>query len=145
MGTLVVKGDASGNVRWQKTNGLPYTPSSSTYATNHLQVAVATPNSGFLLAGNADQNIPSTTTMGYYGLTVKGDAEGQMLSQQTYGRTISSGPYGEVKISLPSPKWRYAGLHIWPIVFMFIPGHQRSRLHERSPPLGRPGSRLPRS
>jgi hypothetical protein len=90
---LVVKVDASGNVRWQKTNGLTYTSNSYTYAYNHLHAAVATPEGGFLLAGQSSQIVPGTTNLGTYGLVVKVDANGQVLSQQTCGLPYTSGTY----------------------------------------------------
>ncbi|MBD2770317.1 hypothetical protein IC235_20715 [Hymenobacter sp. BT664] len=92
------------SVRWQKTYGLPYTSGSSTQTSNDVNAAVATPDGGFLLAGQTTQIIPGTTTTGYYGLLVKVDVSGQVLWQKTYGQsytlTYTSGTYTRAQSNL---------------------------------------------
>ncbi|HLK97510.1 MAG TPA: hypothetical protein VK364_07050, partial [Hymenobacter sp.] len=87
---LVVKVDASGNVLSQQTSGLTYTSGSYTSSQNYLSVAVATPDGGFLLAGYTIQNLPGSNNSGSYGLVVKVDADGNVLSQQTHGLTYTT-------------------------------------------------------
>ncbi|HLK98806.1 MAG TPA: hypothetical protein VK364_13625, partial [Hymenobacter sp.] len=88
---LVVKVDANGNVLWQKTCGLTHTSGSATTAANELYAAVATPDGGFLLAGNGYRNLPGSAGVGWYGLVVKVDADGDVLWQKSCGLTYTSG------------------------------------------------------